>query len=174
MWCLTAEESRKLAAGTGFQLTSPSTVALDGARHFVSVPLSILTYSRLFWLSNFFASSLEPFDKCLLWVTQWDVWPSNENLHLFYRLRESYGERRLLSDAPGHLFLKHEGPDLATFIELAILSGWDCYLLPNLKYASAFLSHDGFLDFFTDTLETAEQMQKAVEGATLRSKPGSS
>ena len=73
-------------------------------------------------------------DECLLWVTQWGVWPSSENFHVFYRVRESYGERRLLYNAPGHLFLKHETADLQAFVESAFLCGWDFYLLPAPDY----------------------------------------
>jgi hypothetical protein len=87
----------------------------------------------------------------MLWVTQWGVWPSSENLHLYYRLRASYGERRMLADAPGHLFSVHEKSDLATFTELATLFGWDFYLLPAPRaYRTAFVSHDEFLLLCTD------------------------
>jgi hypothetical protein len=32
---------------------------------------------------------VQPFEECLLWVTQSGIWASSENLHLFYRVRES-------------------------------------------------------------------------------------
>src|SRR5215467_12367126 len=48
--------------------------------------------------------SLQPREACLLWVTDWGIWTSSENWHLYYRLRQSYGEQRLLDEAPGHLF----------------------------------------------------------------------
>jgi hypothetical protein len=67
-----------------------------------------------------------------------------------YRLRSSYGESRQLSDAPGHLFLKHEGADLATFIQLSVANGWDFHLLPAPAWKGAFVSHDEALDFYTD------------------------
>lgn len=49
----------------------------------------------------------------LLWITEHGIWPSSENPHLYYRLRQSYGETRQLKLAPGHLFLGHEGCDLS-------------------------------------------------------------
>src|SRR5215207_7196291 len=49
--------------------------------------------------------ALQPRDACLLWVADWGIWEGN--LHLYYRLRQSYGDRRRLEDAPAHLFLDY-------------------------------------------------------------------
>jgi hypothetical protein len=164
VWCLTNEESRQWCEGRGITLAAPHMPSLDGAKHKVVVPLNGKEWSQLTWVSAFTAESLKPFDVCLLWVTQWGVWPSSENLHLFYRLRETYGERRLLHDAPGHLFLDYEAADLTTFIELVLIFGWDAYLLPRPGYANAFISHDGFLDFYTDDESSANTVRDALEG----------
>ena len=43
-----------------------------------------------------FEIALQPRDECLLWVSESDVWRSSENLHLYYRLRQSYGDLRQL------------------------------------------------------------------------------
>ena len=91
--------------------------------------------------------SLQPRDACLFWVTDWGVWRSSENLHLYYRLRQSYGDRRMLHEAPGHLFLDYEAPDLISFLQVSLLSGWDVHLLPSVAYARAFVSHDEYVDF---------------------------
>jgi hypothetical protein len=115
------------------------------------------------WLSGLVASKLEPFDQCLLWVTLWGVWSSSENWHLFYRLRETYGEGRPLWDAPGHLFLKHESADLATFIQLTLLSGWDFYLVTSPDYHAAFVSHDEFLKFSTNDGDAAQQLEHCLD-----------
>src|SRR5438552_16817824 len=63
--------------------------------------------SRLYALSRLLASAVPGVDdSSLLWITGYGIWPSSENLHLYYRLRESYGDRRLLAEAPAHLCLK--------------------------------------------------------------------
>ncbi len=145
---------------------------MDAAACSVSAPLHGMNWSLLTWLSQFIARSVEPFDQCLMWVTTWGVWPSSENLHLFYRLREGYGERRPLHEAPGHLFLTHEGADLATFVQLGLLFGWDFYLVPGPNYATAFVSHDEFLEFRTDDLATAQKVAASLDGATIERKSG--
>jgi len=165
VWCLTEEQSRQWCTGRGRTLDESGHPFIDAAKYSISAPLSAMNWSRLTWLSNFIARSLEPYDECLMWVTQWGVWSSSENLHLFYRLRETYGERRPLYDAPGHLFLNYEGSDLTSFIELGLLFGWDFYLLPNLDYARAFVSHDEFLEFRTDSADTAKTVGESLEGS---------
>jgi hypothetical protein len=106
---------------------------------------------RLAWFSNFLEALLRPRRQCLLWVTGWGVWESAENWHLYYRLRQSYGDFRLLEEAPGHLFLSYEQHDLASFLQLGLTSGWDLFLLPVNGYGRAFVSHDGWVE-----LEAAE------------------
>jgi hypothetical protein len=76
--------------------------------------------AKLTWFCRFIEGSLQPRDHCLLWITEWGVWHSSENWHLYYRLRQSYADHRLLHEAPGHLFLKFEGPDLVSFVEMAL------------------------------------------------------
>ncbi len=57
---------------------------------------------------------------------------------------------RLFHEAPGHFFLAHEVPELVSFIQLALLSGWGGHLLPTAGHSRAFFSHDGYVDFAAD------------------------
>jgi hypothetical protein len=115
------------------------------------------------WFGEFLASQLDSFDNRLLWITQWGVWQSSENLHLFYRFRESYGEKRRLWEAPAHEFLKHETSDLATFIQLALLCGWDFYILNSAPSAVAiFVSHDEFVEFHTNDPNKVREIEAAL------------
>jgi hypothetical protein len=150
MWCLTPEESQSWCEGHGVHLDSRNHPILDDLKYDVQVPLSDRSWSRLFYVSQFIASSVEPFEKCLFWVTLSGVWGSSENWHLFYRFRDSYHERRPLDQAPGHVFLRHEAADLTTFIQLALISGWDFYVVPRpLHQAAVFVTHDEFVHFYT-------------------------
>jgi len=84
----------------------------------------------------------------LLWITEWGLWPSSENWHLYYKVRQTYSDPRLLHEAPGHLFLEHETEDLASFLQVAMLNGWGGYVLTQADYVNAFFSHDEHIDFF--------------------------
>jgi hypothetical protein len=159
MWFIAEDESRQWCLERGIKIDGNGfpTVAEEG---WLADTFSLQDqWPRLTALSQIVASQLAPFDECLLWVTLWGVWSSSENFHLFYRLRSSYGEGRRLNDGPGHLFLKHEVADLATFIQVCLINGWDFHLLPVPAWKAAFVSHDEALDFYAlgageDALET--------------------
>src|SRR2546426_6536841 len=122
MWCLTREEAQKWFEGCGGKC-GPHGPIVEERKHTIHGSLVGRGWPELTNFSQCLVRFLEPFDHCLLWVTTWGVWRSSENLHLFYRLRESYGECKQLHDAPGMMFLSYEGTDLTTFVELALIFG---------------------------------------------------
>jgi hypothetical protein len=116
--------------------------------------------------------ALQPRDACLLWVTDWGIWRSSENLHLYYHLRQSYGDRRQLAEAPAHLFLDYEGADLVSYLQVGLLCGWDMHLLPAVGYARAFVSHDEYFEFTADNANGSlvDEFAAALEGAQVMSR----
>jgi hypothetical protein len=113
--------------------------------------------------------SLRPYRGCLLWVTASDIWESGVNWHLYYRMRQSYGDLRQLNEAPGHVFLAHEVADFVTFIEIAALSGFDAHLVTDsTACARAFISHDEFVEFTADdhNPELVREFTIAIESGT--------
>jgi hypothetical protein len=109
-------------------------------------------------------AALDHFDWCLLWVVQTQVWPSNENLHLYYRFRGSYAERSHVEDKPAILALQHEGVDLVSFVHLGMLYGWEMYLVTSHDYGRAFISHDGY---FRLSVVGSSQVGTTANGADL-------
>jgi hypothetical protein len=65
----------------------------------------------------------------LVWFNDWSVWPSGERMHVFDRLRESYGDIRRLREAPAQVFEVGEIEDAISFVAIAVLFLWDCYVL---------------------------------------------
>jgi len=116
--------------------------------------------------------ALQPREACLLWVTDWGIWRSSENLHLYYQLRQSYGDRRQLADAPAHLFLDYEDADLVSFLQVGLLCGWDMHLLTAVGYARAFVSHDEYIEFTADNANASliDGFAAALEGARVMSR----
>jgi hypothetical protein len=92
----------------------------------------------------------------LLWITEHNVWQSSENLHLYYKLRQSYNEYRALGDAPGHHFMHFEEADLATFIDLVIQFRWSGFLFGSAKIYMT-ISHDEWI-----LLESEEALDKVI------------
>ena len=75
----------------------------------------------MLWFSRCIEAALQPRQSCLAWITRWGVFPTNQNPHLFYRLRQTYGESRLLHEAPGHLCLDYESAEVVTLVQLVML-----------------------------------------------------
>jgi hypothetical protein len=99
-------------------------------------------------MARWIADSLTYRMPVLLWITEWGIWGSDENWHLYYRLRTSYGDNRLLHEAPGHFFLDYETEDLASLLQVAMLNGWGGYVLTQADYVNVFFSHDEYLHFY--------------------------
>ena len=99
------------------------------------------------WARQIACKMLEHREPCLLWIDEWGVW-GESLLHLYYRLRESYGDRRLLADAPGHLFLGYEAEDMASYLQPAMVNGWGGLMLTHYDYFNASFSHDEYLDVY--------------------------
>jgi len=117
---------------------------------------------RVFFVAHWVASVLTYRRPTLLFVTEWGVWPNSENWHLYYKLRQTYDDNRLLHDAPGHLFLEYEAQDLASFLQLSMLNGWGGYVLTEANYVNAFFSHDEYIDFFAEHAENLADIRKVL------------
>lgn len=115
---------------------------------------------QIFSMAHWIATSLTFREPTLLWITEWGIWPSSENWHLYYKLRHSYSEVRLFHEAPGHLFLEHESEDLASFVQIAMLNGWGGYILTHANYVNGFFSHDEYIDFFAERGENLVEVRK--------------
>ncbi|HEY7999116.1 MAG TPA: hypothetical protein VIE87_09875 [Pseudolabrys sp.] len=80
----------------------------------------------------------------LVWFDDRAVWPSGQRMHIFDRLRMSYGETRPLIQSPGHVFDQSEFEDAVSFVTLAVLMLWDCYVVTPKRSKLLFFSHDEY------------------------------
>jgi hypothetical protein len=118
------------------------------------------TPGRILYFAQWIANSLSYRMPTLLWLTEWGIWL--ENWHLYYKLRQSYNDFRLLQEAPGHLFLEYEAEDLASFLQLSMLNGWGGYLLTGANYVNVFFSHDEYLRFYSTEESNLAEVRKAL------------
>ena len=125
----------------------------------ISYPLQAY---RLFYFAHWIATSLTHRMPALLWITEWGIWPSSENWHVYYKLRHTYGDVRLLHEAPGHFFMEHEAEDLASFLQLAMLNGWGGYVLTHANCVNVFFSHDEYIDFFAKPDRGLAEVREAL------------
>ena len=137
----TAQECKDWLSGFRRQLPDTQT-GLHKAR--IKYPVEP---HRIFSLAHRIAYFVTQQQRALLWITEWSIWPSSENWHLYYKVRQGYRDLRLLHEAPGHYFLDYEVEDLGTFLQLAILNGWGGYVLAEANSVNVFFSRDEYIDF---------------------------
>jgi len=99
--------------------------------------------------------------EALLWITEWGVFPSSENMALFDGYRRSLGEERSLHEAPGHLFHASDLQELECLLDLAIYFFWDA----SVFAASVWLrvSHDEIL-----SIHAKDELSLAIFEEPLR------
>jgi hypothetical protein len=125
------------------------------------------TPHRIYYFADWIAHTLCYRMDALLWITEWGIWGSSENWHLYYKVRQSYGDFRLIHEAPGHLFLPYETEDLTSLLQLAMLNGWGGYILTAANYVNVFFSHDEYLRFFASEEENLTEVRKELGAPNL-------
>jgi hypothetical protein len=123
---------------------------------------------RHYWIARELVRAVGPWESCLLWITTYGVWPSSENLHLYYRFRSSYRETSHLGERPALLALKHEAVDMESFLHFAVLFGWDAHLVTAEDYARVFVSHDGFATVSSQNAEALNEVRQSCASGRLR------
>jgi hypothetical protein len=76
-------------------------------------------------------------------ITEWGIWPSSEDWYLYYLMRSHHGDRQMISEAPGHVFLGHERSEYFAFTRLFMQFGWGGIFAGNLDSIAYSLDHDG-------------------------------
>ncbi len=118
---------------------------------------------RKVWLARFLYSLLQPSPELLIWVGDWDVWPSSQHMPLFTRFREAFGEKRPVIDAPGHLLTAEEEDDAVSIMSVSLLFFWNWHVLSGSGRDAVFTSHDEFGWFASrDPGVTATAREKIV------------
>lgn len=166
MFFETAGECTELTRILGFEDHHLSAVRSKRDEGGTSVTLSFehsLAYS--YPIASKIAALLGTSGTRLLWVNEYGIWSSSENLHLYYRVRMSYGDHRSLQAAPGHRFLDFESADLISYLDLVIRFGWGAYLLTNVNEPYGFLSHDGWIKI--GGLSGADGVVRELEESSL-------
>ena len=96
-------------------------------------------------LSDVVVDALAPWEESMLWIDAPLQW-NREALHLYYKVRQAYGDVKLIQEAPVHYFLQHEAPDLLTFLQIGLLNGWRLTLRTRQDYGRADVSRAGNIE----------------------------
>jgi hypothetical protein len=100
--------------------------------------------------------------EVLLWLRNWDVWPSSGHQPLMTRLRQALGEVRPLGEAPGHLLVPGEAADGLSVLVISMCFFWDCAVLPSAGGSFFFTSHDEYFSFSSEKPGDLKRFQERV------------
>ena len=79
-------------------------------------------------------------------ITDWAVWPSSQNMDLFYSYRRYLGEPRLLIDAHFHVFTASEANQLRNILHLGLISLFDVAGASTTTDFRFYASHDEYIE----------------------------
>lgn len=106
------------------------------------------------------------FQPCLLWMTDWGICGEvSERVakSLAECFRSARGERNLLIETPAHLFGGTEATDAQTLLTIAIVFGWDCYVIPEHGKYYAVTSHDEYLEIVSNSTAIHQRFKRELE-----------
>jgi len=93
-------------------------------------------------LARIVSRSIDTDQVGLFWITDWDIFPSSQNMALFEGYRKSLGESRLIHDAPGHIFGQSDVSQVECLLALALYFYWDATLFSGPGSVVVRVSHD--------------------------------
>lgn len=103
-------------------------------------------------------------DSVLVAVAEFGIWPSSENLSLYYLWRQHAGDRSHLEQSSNHLFLRFEGQEMLNLVHMAIVFGWGFAAYSSFGSNAVMLNHDGQLVLWADTPERLNQVPAWLVG----------
>lgn len=137
MRCLTLEDARKVLAswlGDDGKPRRGEANMKAGRFYFGSESLA-----NVYWVVNRLVECVGPWEDAWLWLDNPDTW-KRQGLHLYTRLRHSYGDYRIVQEAPVHQFHGYEEADLGSFMAVAVINEWAMYLVTSHDYGRLFVS----------------------------------
>jgi hypothetical protein len=135
-------------------------------------------HSRILWFARQLLVATAPRRDILVMPTEWGVWQSSENWHLYELFRKACGGVQPLQEAPCHCFSADEHHLALDFIYLFLLFSWDFLIFSFHENDLLFLSHDGYAIYHAPNriehiLAIAETLQSTAgdqeEGRKLQS-----
>ncbi|HEY3444988.1 MAG TPA: hypothetical protein VGK67_01440 [Myxococcales bacterium] len=99
----------------------------------------------------------------LLVIDEWGLYPACEDLNLFTRFRQSYGEGRNLREAPGHLIKADEREALRSLVALMLYFVWGGSLLSRTMGLLVQISHDDTIGVFAKDAARLEEIRSDLQ-----------
>lgn len=107
---------------------------------------------------------------CLITVVEHGVWPSSENLPLYYAWRrrlDAGGGGGTLDDSPAHDFLAFESDEMVSLVQMAVVFGWGITAVSGDGTAAFTMDDDGDVVAFAEDPARAARLERSVSGTPM-------
>ncbi len=98
---------------------------------------------------NYISKQLSKLDfgkKYLLYINEYNIWPSSENMDLFIGYRKFIGINGMLSESPGHLLQFSEKSELYCMLCMILYFYWGALLISEDVGKIIRISHDEYIE----------------------------
>ena len=119
-------------------------------------------------LSRKLISYLDTDDEMLLWINEWGIWPSSENINLFDGFRRSLGEYSSLKEKPGHIFSRSDIETIESLLSMVLYFFWGAILISSTGNIIVKISHDEIIDIFVKDKKSLSNIQKTFGHQIIR------
>ena len=137
---------RFLSVHDGLHWLQRRTFGGDALRRKLTVSFEQCVPHTSYVVARTLVNLIAPQQETLLWINEWGVWPSSENMHMYLALRRANGNTSRLADSNVHLFAEDESENATDFLQLVIENGWDASLFTSDGSAELRACHDGWLE----------------------------
>jgi len=87
--------------------------------------------------------------ESLLWINEYGIWPSCEDVNLFTGFRKSIGEKESVYMKPGHLFQTEDIDNIQSIIAMVLYFVWGAIILTEPKDMVIRISHDEYITIYS-------------------------
>jgi len=102
----------------------------SGKKNYISKEISNLNYGK----------------ECLLYIDEYGIWPSTENMELFNGYRKSIGINENLWEKPAHLITITEKTELYCLLCMVLYFSWGAFLISENANEIIRISHDEYIE----------------------------
>lgn len=104
----------------------------------------------------------EDSSNTLIWVKEWNIFPSSSHLPLLMSTRMALGEFRSLDEASGHLFASTERQEAISILILGLEFFWDCIVASQDQGIICEISHDEYYCFYGENQSKLTEIDKSL------------
>ena len=115
-------------------------------------------------VSALFASLTEP----VIYISEWGVWESSQNIDIFDSYRKAKGEAMSLSEKPVHCFISASEESFIGILCLVLYFVWDAEVFDREGKCIVSISHDEWFEIRTNNEAVRQICDQAAEEGRFR------